>query len=70
MTTEEPNIKVKYSELESQSTEKLIEMKKQFKIHNAHMENRKTKRDKGYAPKEVRKNIARINQILENRKIK
>ena len=65
---EKYKIKVKYSKLLSKSTIELILMRKEFQIHNFHMKNKDLKGNDGYSPKEVRKNIARINQILNSRK--
>lgn len=58
------SIKIKYPEIKKRSKEGLLQMKKTLKIAlmNAGMQSRK--RDKGISPREVKKNIARINQRL------
>ena len=61
-------IKIKYSELKKKSKEELLEMKKKFEVHNMNVKNKNTKELKGFNMKEVRKNIARINQILNELK--
>ena len=56
-------IKIKYSELKKKSKEELLEMKNKLTIHNQIV-----KKGKGYCSSEVRKNIARINQLLNEMK--
>lgn len=62
-------IRIKYSEIKKESREELLKMKKVFQLHLMKKENLIThKREKGFDPKQVRKNIARINQRLKELK--
>ena len=65
----EAKIKIKYSEIKTHSKQELLEMKKKLQIHLMNKDTLSTaKRKKGFDPKEVRKNIARINQRLNELK--
>lgn len=64
---EKAKIKIKYSELSKKSKEELLKMKKDLQLHNLNFNNNFPKRPKGYNPHEVRKNIARINQLLKEK---
>ncbi len=58
-------IKIEYSKLEDKSEKELLKMKKRFLIHLMNKKGEGTRRAKGFAPREVKKNIAKINQILK-----
>ena len=58
-------IKIKYSEIKKKPEKELLKMKKTLKFHYLLAENRSTRRKKEFAPKEVKKNIARINKRLD-----
>ncbi len=64
-------IKIEYSVIEKMTEKELLNLKDKFKFHNLNMQNftkSNQKRPEGYAPKEVRKNIAKINQRLNEMK--
>lgn len=60
-------IKIKTKELKQKSTEELIKMKKEMKHHLVMSFTIKGLGQKGFNPKEERKNIARINTLLRER---
>ncbi len=64
---EKVKIKIEYSELNRKSKDELLKLKNQLQLHNMNLKNRARKELQGFHPPEVRKNIARINQILNQR---
>lgn len=61
-------LKIKYSEIKNKSKEELLEMKNQLKLALMKGEMWSVKRNKGISPNEAKKNIARINQRLNELK--
>ncbi len=57
-------MKIKYSEIKFKTKEQLIEMRNQLKLALTNRKMYLSRRDKGISPKEAKKNIARINQRL------
>ena len=61
-------MKTKAKDLRNKSTKELIEMKRQFEFHLMKAYSPKGKDSKGYNIKQEKRNIARINTILKERK--
>jgi ribosomal protein L29 len=63
-------IKIKYKDLLKKSEEELIKMKKQMELHitQAYSPKNIGDKSKGFCLKQERKNIARVNFILKDRK--
>ncbi len=61
------NIKIQSSELRKKTIEELEEMKKEFTGFLCNKKLFVGKRDKGLSPREIRKNIARINTIINEK---
>ena len=64
---EKAKIKIEYSEMDEKSTEELLILKKKLQLHNLSLKNKARKGIQGFHPPEIRRNIARINQILNER---
>ena len=67
---EKTKIKIKSSELRKKSREELLKLKKQLEIHllKAQAPKYREKGEKGFNIKEEKKNIARINTILNEKR--
>jgi len=65
-------IKIESKDLKQKTDEELLKMKETLKLHltRANTQNKcqGVKGNKGYDRSEIKKNIARINQILNDRK--
>ena len=57
-------IKIEYSKLKKKTREELLEMKDELRIASMNTKLYHGKRDQGLSPTEVRKNLARVNQRL------
>ncbi len=66
--TEKTKIKIKPSELKKKSDKELLKIKKQLEFHLVQAQLSKNNKGKGFNIKEEKKNIARINTVLNNRK--
>jgi len=60
-------IKIKYKDLKGKSEQELMEMKKQIEFHLQKANVPKNKGEKGFCIKQEKRNLARINTLIQEK---